>query len=195
MRAGAKLLLFVTLQRLVELAIAWRNTARLRRRGAHEAGAGHYAVMVTLHASWLATLWMYGRKRAVSPALVGAFALLQVARVWVLRTLGERWTTRIMLLPDAAPIVTGPYRFVRHPNYAIVALELPCVALALGLRRHAVVFGTLNVAMLGWRIRCENRAYAAAPNFASLHTLGCTDTGTGPPASAAEGDGPICRSS
>jgi methyltransferase len=159
---GTTLLLFVTVQRAIELVIAARNTKALRRRGAYEAGADHYPVMVALHASWLTTLWLQGRGRVVSRPLLGVFILLQAGRAWVLSTLGERWTTRIMILPEAAPVVSGPYRFVRHPNYLIVALELPCVALALGLRRHALLFGGANLAMLAWRVRCEDRAFADA---------------------------------
>ncbi|MBC5802417.1 MAG: hypothetical protein GIX03_05315 [Candidatus Eremiobacteraeota bacterium] len=159
---GTVLLAFISLQRAVELAIASRNTRALRRRGAYEVAAGHYPAMVALHASWLAMLWVRGRHRCVLPLFLGLFFGLQLGRVWVLATLRERWTTRIMLLPAAPPVVTGPYRFVRHPNYVIVALELPCVALALGLRRLALIFGGANLAMLGWRMRCENRAFADA---------------------------------
>ena len=155
------LLTFLTLQRLIELAIATRHTKSLLARGAYEVGADHYPVMVALHATWLATLWIFGWDRPVSLAFVCAFAVLQLGRLWVLATLGERWTTRIIVLPGAAPIVRGPFRFVRHPNYLVVALEIPCVPLALGLVWHALVFGTANLAMLWWRIRCENRAYAA----------------------------------
>ncbi len=89
------------------------------------------------------------------------FALLQLGRAWILATLGGRWTTRIIILPHAAPITSGPYRFVRHPNYVLVALELPCVSLALGSLRHAVIFGGANLAMLCYRLRCEDRAFAA----------------------------------
>jgi methyltransferase len=159
---GTTLLIFVTLQRAIELVIASRNTKALRRRGAYESGADHYPVMVALHASWLMTLWVYGRGRVVSPRFLGLFVILQFGRAWVLSTLRGRWTTRIMILPGAAPIVSGPYRFVRHPNYLIVALEVPCVALALGLRRHALLFGGANLAMLAWRIRCEDRAFREA---------------------------------
>ncbi len=75
--------------------------------------------------------------------------------------MGERWTTRILVLPGVAPVVAGPFRFVRHPNYLVVALELPCVSLALGLVWHALLFGALNLAMLRHRIRAENAAYAS----------------------------------
>jgi methyltransferase len=160
--SGSALLAFVTLQRLVELALARRNTARLVARGAVEHGAKHYPLMVALHAAWLLSLWWFGWARDASLAFVIVYALLQVARVWVLATLGERWTTRILLLPGVAPIVSGPFRFVRHPNYAVVALELPCVSLALGLFWHALLFGVLNLAMLRHRIQAEDTAYADA---------------------------------
>jgi methyltransferase len=163
---GWTLLVFITLQRGLELALATRNTKALRRRGAYEVGARHYPVMVALHATWLTSLWLHGRRRNVFLPLLAVFLGLQTLRLWVLLTLRERWTTRIIILPEAAPIVRGPYRFVRHPNYLVVALELPCVALALGLRRHAVCFGLANLAMLAWRIRSEERAFgrAAAPS-------------------------------
>lgn len=160
MTSGALLLAFLTLQRLVELGIAAFNTRVLLRDGAYERGAGHYPVMVLLHATWLATLWLFGWNHAASAPFVVAFVLLQIARVWILRTLGRRWTTRIIIAPNVAPITSGPYRFVRHPNYIVVALEIPCVSLALGLVWHALLFATLNAAMLCWRIRAEDRAYA-----------------------------------
>ena len=152
------MLLLLTAQRAFELLVAARNTRRLRSRGAYEAGAEHYPLMVALHASWLATLWTFGRRRTLSQPFVAAFAVLQAARLWVLGTLGERWTTRIIVLPGAARIDRGPYRFLSHPNYAIVALELPCVSLALGMARHAAVFGALNLAMLSRRISVEHAA-------------------------------------
>ena len=161
MTGSLVLLVFLTLQRLVELVVARRHTTALLARGAYEAGASHYPVMVALHATWLATLWIFGWNRALVLPFLAAFVVLQLGRLWVLATLGERWTTRIILVPGAAPIVRGPCRFVRHPNYLVVALEIPCVPLALGLVWHAVVFGLANLAMLAWRIRCENRAYAA----------------------------------
>ena len=161
MHSGGALLALVTLQRLAELTLARRNTARLLARGAVEHGAAHYPLMVALHATWLLSLWWFGWARDASLPFVVAYALLQVARVWVLATLGERWTTRILVLPGVAPIVAGPFRFIRHPNYAVVALELPCVSLALGLVWHALLFGVLNLAMLRHRIQAENAAYAS----------------------------------
>ncbi len=157
---GLLLLVFVTMQRLVELVIARRNTRKLLARGAYEVGAAHYPAMVALHATWLLTLWGLGWNHALVPEFVLLFVFLQIARFWVLRTLGERWTTRIIMTPWAPPVTSGPFRFVRHPNYLIVALELPCVSLALGLPWHALVFGALNLIMIGWRIRSEDAAFA-----------------------------------
>jgi methyltransferase len=163
MHSGLLLLTYLTLQRAGELVIARRNTAALLANGAHEAGAEHYPAIVALHASWLATLWIFGWNHDLVAAPLAAFALLQVGRAWVLRTLGARWTTRILIVPGETPVTTGPFRFVRHPNYLIVALELPCASLALGLSWHAAIFGLLNLAMLAWRIRCEDGAFARAP--------------------------------
>jgi len=165
---GSALLLVVTLQRGVELAIARRHTRALRARGAYEVGAGHYPVMVALHATWLATLWIFAWNHAVQPVFLVLFVVLQFGRFWVLRTLGARWTTRIIMVPWAEPIQSGPFRFVRHPNYLVVALELPCVSLALGLAWHALLFGALNLAMIWWRIRTEDRAFAQLPGRLSV---------------------------
>jgi methyltransferase len=160
MHSGTILLAYLTLQRTIELIVARRHTEALLRKGAYEVGAKHYPAMVALHASWLATLWIFGWNHELQPALLALFVLLQAARYWVLRTLGERWTTRIMILPGAIPVTSGPYRFVRHPNYLVVACELPCASLAIGLVWHAAVFGVLNLAMLARRIHCEDAAFA-----------------------------------
>jgi methyltransferase len=161
MTSGALLLAFLTLQRLSELIIASRNTKALLRAGAYERGAGHYPVMVAFHATWLATLWFFGWNHAASAPYVVVFAVLQAARLWVILTLGRRWTTRIIVLPGVPAVTSGPFRFVRHPNYLVVALEIPCVSLALGLAWHATLFGALNLALLWWRADAEDRAFAA----------------------------------
>jgi methyltransferase len=155
---SAALLLFVTLQRLAELVIAKRNTRRLLAAGAVEAAPEHYPVIVLLHAAWLAGLWIFAPYHAPAPILVAVYALLQLARLWVLATLGERWTTRIIIIPDAPLVRSGPYRLVDHPNYWVVAAEiliLPCV---FGLFLYALVFSILNAAILSVRIRAEDGA-------------------------------------
>ncbi len=154
-------LLLVTLQRLSEVLIARRNTAALLAKGGVETGAAHYPVMVLLHASWLVGLWWFGWGQAVHWLALAPYIVLQFARGWVLATLGRRWTTRIISVPGEQLVARGPYRFMRHPNYAIVALEIPLLPLALGLPTYAFVFGLLNLAMLAWRISVEEQAIRA----------------------------------
>ncbi len=156
------LLLFVTLQRLAELAWNRSNEARLRAAGAVEAGAGHYPVMVVLHGAWLVALWEYGLNWPLIWPWVAVYVLLQVGRAWVLATLGRRWTTRVFVTPGETLVRLGPYRFVSHPNYMVVALEIFVLPLAFGLWVAALAFGLANLALLAWRIRVENQALMAA---------------------------------
>jgi len=153
-------LAFVTAERLTELVMARRNTARLLAAGAREHGARHYKLIVALHAAWLATLLVLAPGRPVSLAWLALFAVLQILRLWVLATLGERWTTRIIVLPGAPLVARGPYRLLRHPNYAIVVGEIAVLPLAFGLPLVALVFSLLNAVVLTLRIRAENEALA-----------------------------------
>ena len=148
----------VTLQRLGELAIAASNTRHLRSLGAFEIGRSHYPAMVALHASWLVVLWLTVGGRPVSLPLLGSFLLLQGIRIWVLATLGRRWTTRVMVLPGAPLVKGGPFRFLRHPNYCVVVGEIAILPLVFGLAGVAIAFSLLNAAMLWVRIRCETGA-------------------------------------
>jgi len=152
----------VTLLRLAELAHARRNTARLMARGAIEHGRGHYPVIVTLHAGWLTALAVL-----VPPDTppqwpwLAVFAALQIARVWIIASLGSYWTTRIITLPDAPLVRRGPYRFLRHPNYLVVVGEIAVLPLAFGAWRIALAFSVLNALILAWRIRVEQAALAS----------------------------------
>ena len=130
-------------------------------RGGYEIGAGHYPLIVALHAAWLAALWAYGWDRPVGLPWLGVFILLQLLRVWVIHSLGGRWTTRIMVLPDAPLVRRGPYRFVSHPNYMVVIAEIAVLPLAFGLVGIAVIFSFLNALVLWVRIRAESNALAA----------------------------------
>ena len=150
------------MQRLAELGLAQWNTVRLRAQGGVEFGAAHYHLMVALHAFWLLGLWILGHDRNVDPLWLTVFILLQVARLWVIASLGRRWTTRVIVLPGAAPIARGPYRWLRHPNYLVVIAEIAVVPLALGLPLFALVFSLANAALLAHRIRVENQALAWA---------------------------------
>ena len=141
-------LALVTAQRLGELVLAEYNTHRLRAQGAVETGADHYVFIVLLHGAWLLGLWAFAWDRPVNLALLAVFVLLQAGRVWVIATLGSRWTTRIITLPGAPLVTRGPYRFVSHPNYVVVALEIAVLPLAFGLVGYAIIFSLLNAAMM-----------------------------------------------
>lgn len=148
----------VTVQRLSELIIARRNTTRLLAMGGVETGAAHYPVMVSLHAAWLAGLWFFAVSQPVSLSLLALYGVAQLFRLWILLSLGSRWTTRIITIPGETLVARGPYRFMRHPNYALVATEIPLLPMVFGLWVYALVFAVLNAAMLAWRIRSENAA-------------------------------------
>lgn len=150
---------FLILQRLAELALARRNTARLLAHGAVEHGAAHYPLIVALHASWLAAIAAFGWDQPVHPIWLVLFVILQAARLWVLASLGPRWTTRIIVL-DKPLVARGPYRLIPHPNYAVVVAEIFVAPMVLGLWPVALIFTALNAAVLTIRIRAENRALA-----------------------------------
>lgn len=166
MGEGAWLVSFLIVQRLAELGFAQWNTARLRAAGGIEFGAAHYPLMVALHGFWLLGLWMLGHDRSVDPIWLVVFILLQAGRLWVIASLRSRWTTRVIVLPGAAPVARGPYRWLRHPNYLIVILEIAVVPLALRLPLFALVFSLANAALLATRIRVENQALAWASKAA-----------------------------
>jgi len=148
----------VTLQRLSELWLSRRNTARLLEQGAREHAPGHYPLIVAVHAGWLATLFWLAPGRDIHWWLFALFMLLQAGRLWVLRTLGPRWTTRIIVLPNAPLVTGGPFRFVRHPNYLVVIGEIAVLPLVFGLWQIALVFSVLNAIVLAIRIRAEMSA-------------------------------------
>jgi methyltransferase len=160
----------VTLQRLGELWLSKRNTRRLLAQGAHEVGAAHYPLVIAVHAVWLASLWWLAVNRPVVGLWLGLFVLLEIGRIWVLASLGSRWTTRIIVLP-AAPLVSGgPYRFVNHPNYLVVIGEIAVVPLVFGLWQVALLFSSLNAAVLWIRIREEDRALRGDPSIRVART-------------------------
>ncbi len=154
----------VALQRLWELRVANRNLAALVRGGAYEVGAGHYPWMVALHASFLvgcvAEVWGL-RRPFVEPIALASLAVLAAAlalRWWTLRTLGDRWTTRIIVVPGEALVAGGPYRWLRHPNYLAVVLEIVAIPMLHCAWLTAAVFSLANLVVLRVRIGCEERA-------------------------------------
>ncbi len=169
--AFTAVVLLVVVQRLAELRLSRRNEERLRRRGAVEAGAGHYPLMVALHTAFLlaAPLEVWLLDRPLVPWLAGTMALLLVAatalRYWTIRTLGERWTTRIVCLPGGAVETDGPFRYLRHPNYLAVTIEMLALPLLHTAWLTAAVFGLANGALLAVRIRVEEAALAAHTSY------------------------------
>ena len=151
----------VAAARLAELVWARRNTRRLMAQGGTEHGARHYPLIVALHVAWLAALVLFAEPGAsLDWRFLGLFAVLQVARAWVLLSLGRFWTTRVITLPGTPLVRRGPYRWMRHPNYAVVAGEIAVLPLVFGTLEIAVVFSVLNAAMLWHRIGVENAALA-----------------------------------
>ncbi|MBX3498489.1 MAG: hypothetical protein KF889_03530 [Alphaproteobacteria bacterium] len=149
----------VALQRLGELVYARRNTRALLAKGAVEVGRAHYPLFVLLHASWLlAIVAMLPPAPPIHWPALAALVALQALRLWVIATLGPYWTTRILTLPGAPLVRGGPYRFLRHPNYAVVVGEIAVLPLVFGLVGVAIVFSILNALLLWWRIRVEDQA-------------------------------------
>jgi len=151
------LLLFVTAQRLAELVIARRNTRRLLVSEGYEIGQRHYPLLVVLHGLWLLTQWFWwldGRALWV-PAAGLAYILLQPLRFWVMASLGRFWTTRIIVVPDAPLVRRGPYRYLTHPNYLVVVMEIALLPLALGSWPLALAFSVANALVLRIRLQAE----------------------------------------
>ncbi len=155
------IVLAVAAQRLGELLLARRNTRVLLAAGGIEYGAAHYPLLVLVHMAWLIALFVGVPPAApMDWALLAFFVALQGSRVWVIQSLGRYWTTRIITLPGRELVRRGPYRWVRHPNYVIVAAEIATLPLAFGAWEIALVFSLLNAAILSYRIRVENSALA-----------------------------------
>lgn len=158
------LLFALALQRGIELVFAASNTAQLRRQGGQEVGAGHYPVMVLLHAAWFAALIWERSTGATALSLATVmmgWAMLfwgQGLRWWTITTLGRRWTTRVLVLPGSPVVEGGPFRLLRHPNYFGVLLEIVGVALIGGCWRTALFLGGAHTMFLLYRIGVEEQA-------------------------------------
>jgi methyltransferase len=153
----------LALERGAELVVSSRHARRLLARGAVEAGEGHYWPMVLFHVAFLLSCVAEALAFPAPPPPIAALALAgallaQGLRWWAIATLGERWSTRVIVLPGAPPVTGGPYRFLRHPNYLAVVMELVLVPLAFGSWRSAIAFSAGNAALLAVRIRAEERA-------------------------------------
>jgi methyltransferase len=154
-------IVFLVLQRLTELLIARRNTRMLLSAGAREVGGGHYPLIVGLHTAWLVAIALGSVGQTVHLPWLAIFAVLQLFRIWILATLGRRWTTRIIV--TGLPLVErGPFRLMRHPNYAVVVAEIFVAPMVLGLVWVAIVFSVLNALVLAVRIRAEEAALSSS---------------------------------
>jgi len=153
------IILAVALLRLAELIHAARNQRRLLAAGGREIGAGHYPLFVLLHGAWLIALFILVPADAPIHAVpLALFGALLAVRFWIILSLGRFWTTRIVTMPGAPLVRSGPYRFVRHPNYLVVVGEIAVLPLVFGAWPIALVFSALNAALLSYRIRVEDAA-------------------------------------
>jgi methyltransferase len=156
------IVLLVGLLRIGEVLYAQRNARALIARGGVEIGSAHYPLFFLLHGGWLLALfWVVPGDTAIRWGWLGLFLLLQLGRVWVIASLGAYWTTRVITIPGEPLVRRGPYRFLRHPNYLVVALEIAVLPLVFGAWPLSLVFSLLNGALLAWRIRIEDRALAS----------------------------------
>lgn len=155
----------VAMQRLLELFLARRNERKMHAKGAVERGRDHYPFIVALHSLWLVSTLVEGILRGPEfppywPVPLALFLLAQPLRYWAIFSLGENWNTKILVVPGAKPVRGGPYRYLNHPNYVVVVVEILAFPLVFGAWLTALVFTALNAALLCVRIREENRALA-----------------------------------
>ena len=158
------ILALLIVERIFELDLARRNARRAFGRGAIEVGQAHYRVMVAFHTLFIvscateAIFLPHSIPNVVAWIALFAEITAQALRYWAVSTLGERWNTRIVVTPERAPVTTGPYRFMRHPNYLAVVIEIAAVPLIGGAIFTAIAFSIGNALILAVRIPTEERA-------------------------------------
>ncbi|WP_339254679.1 isoprenylcysteine carboxyl methyltransferase family protein [Sporosarcina sp. FSL W8-0480] len=160
----------VILQRLIELLVARRNEKWMKDHGAFEAGATHYPFMVGMHilffiSLFLEVLFLNRQLSSIWPVLLAIFLATQLLRIWCLASLGKFWNTKIIVLPNAQVVRKGPYKWIRHPNYIIVATELLILPLLFNAFFTAALFTLLNCWMMTVRIPTEEKALKEATNY------------------------------
>lgn len=153
----------VALQRLLELRYSRKNERQLRTKGAVERGPAHYPFMVAIHALWLLSTFVEGILRgpelpAYWPVPLALFLLAQLLRYWAILSLGENWNVKVLVVPGMKLVRRGPYKYMRHPNYLVVAVEVLTFPLIFGAWVTGLVFSALNAVFLYVRIREENHA-------------------------------------
>jgi methyltransferase len=158
------LIVILAIQRLWELGVSKRHLRALKARGAIEVGSAHYPWMVALHTAFLIScvteVWLLDRPFRPVLAVIAVLALgaALALRWWTLATLGERWTTRVLVVPGEELVTSGPYRWLRHPNYVVVVMEIAAIPMIHGAWLTAVVFTLANLALLRTRVRVEEEA-------------------------------------
>jgi methyltransferase len=156
-------ILFFILQRLSELFIAKRNEQWLLQQGAVEYGQAHYPFMIAMHTLFVISIIIEYFLRSYTPIswlFLTLFLLVLSFKFWALSSLGKYWNTKIYRIPNVYPVKKGPYRFLKHPNYLEVVLEIAIIPLIFHLYYTAVIFTVLNAVMLTVRIKEENRVWA-----------------------------------
>lgn len=154
---------FLVLQRLAELVIARSNRRWMIERGAQEIGENHYFLFIVLHSLFFVSIGLefyltsFQWNPLFYPALT-VFLILQILRIWCIATLGRRWNTRILVLPDEEPISKGLYRIIKHPNYVIVFFELLAIPVLFHAYLTALIFPFLHLMVLRVRIPAEEKA-------------------------------------
>ncbi len=157
----------VAVERVAELVVSKRNWAWSRERGGTEFGAGHYPVMVLLHTGLLVAclveplVWDRPFLPALGWTMFAVVLVAQALRWWCITTLGPQWNTRVIVVPGAARVTGGPYRWIPHPNYVVVVIEGIALPLVHSAWVTALVFTVLNAALLRTRLQVENRALAS----------------------------------
>ena len=163
------LVALVGLERVAELVVSTRNAAWSFARGGVEYGRGHYPVMVALHSGFLVAMLVEAWLRRPDVPAVLAWSMLalvlasQALRWWCIGTLGRRWNTRVIVVPGLAPVTSGPYRLLRHPNYVAVVVEGVALPLVHSAWFTAVLFTVANAVLLTVRIRVEDAALSLLP--------------------------------
>ncbi len=172
-RIAFALITLVMIERFVELRLAAKYAVMLRNAGAHEIDADHFYWFFIVHGGFFISLCLeiwYGKAslQSIWPPALLVFAGAQALRLWSILTLGQNWNVRIFVQPGASPVTTGPYRYLRHPNYLAVTLEiltLPLVFYAVGT---AILFSLLNFLLLRRRIMLEEAAWMRETDYARI---------------------------
>ncbi|WP_249597589.1 isoprenylcysteine carboxyl methyltransferase family protein [Peribacillus frigoritolerans] len=166
-------IILIAIQRLVELYIAKQNEKQLKAGGAIEYGESHYKWMVLMHLSFFIVLIIevVALERDISglwPIWLTLFLIAQSGRIWVIRSLGKHWNTKIIVVPDAEVVIKGPYKFFKHPNYIIVATEILVISLLFNAYYTAIIFSLLNVWMMMVRIPLEEKALKEHTKYSTV---------------------------